>query len=307
MRVCYHIQTYRSPDLVTRLARRIRRSSPEAIIHVSHDVRGTPLQRAELHAVPDLHLTVDRGGRGDFNTVDRWLACVRWLGDQRIDCDWLVNLTGQDYPVRPLADVERDLAAGDVDAHLEHFPVLTARSHWPVREGRTRYQYRYRHLADLSERSRRLLRPLTAINRAQPWLRVNVSYGLSAGRRTRRPLPEGWSWYGGSFYGAVSRGSAEHVVAWCDAHDEVVDHLRHTLVPEEVVLQTVLLNAGRWRVRDDSRRYYDFSGSRHGSPRTLTVADVPRALGSGKDFARKFDASEPLDLIDRALDQAPSA
>ena len=77
-----------------------------------------------------------------------------------------------------------------------------------------------------------------------------------------------------------------------------------TQTPEESLVQTVLVNGGRFRLVDDDLRYIDYEHTHRGSPRTLTVADVPR-LASGKyHFARKFDLAvdaEVLDRIDREI------
>ena len=64
-----------------------------------------------------------------------------WLRDHAAGDDGgvthVVTVSGQDYPVRPLADLHRALLASG-DGLVEHFPVLAQGSHWPLREGRAR-------------------------------------------------------------------------------------------------------------------------------------------------------------------------
>lgn len=298
-RVCYHLQTYRLPELTSRLVATIKSDSPDAVIAISHDADGEELDTATLNAWSDVHISYTRGSRGDFGTVSRYLACAQWLTESQVDYDWLVNITGQDYPVRRIRDIEVDLTTSTADGYLQHFALFGPRSRWSPYEAHNRYRFVYRHMRELSHRSKRLCRPAMAINRLQPWLRVNVSYGLSVGVRSR--AQDHVDFHGGSFYGALSRPCVEYLVQECARRTDLLRHFRGTLVPEEALLQTLLVGADRFRLVDDARRFYDFRGSTFGSPRTLGTNDVPRALASGNDFARKFATIEPLNLIDAEL------
>jgi len=65
---------------------------------------------------------------GDFSFVDVLLESLRAI-EAREDYSWIVILSGQDYPIRPLADLERHLHELDADALLEQ----TADAHDPMR------------------------------------------------------------------------------------------------------------------------------------------------------------------------------
>ena len=56
----------------------------------------------------------------------RWLESVQWLHDNDVEYDWLSNISGQDYPVRPLDVVHAELAATTTDAFVEIFDVFDA-------------------------------------------------------------------------------------------------------------------------------------------------------------------------------------
>ncbi len=55
---------------------------------------------------------------GEVSQLAMVLRCLRWLLEFT-DFDWVVLLSGQDYPIRPVAEIERSLAAADVDALIE--------------------------------------------------------------------------------------------------------------------------------------------------------------------------------------------
>jgi hypothetical protein len=72
--------------------------------------------------------------------------------------------------------------------------------------------------------------------------------------------------------------------------------------PDEVFLQTVLVNSGKFRLRPEGTHYIDFSKSRNNHPKVLGVADITAMFASGAYWARKFNLgtdSEVFDLLDR--------
>ena len=68
------------------------------------------------------------GGYGDFSSLDRYFAVVDWLDAHGVQFDWLQNLTGQDYPLRPIADIEHRLMHSGVDGYLQYMPVFPERT-----------------------------------------------------------------------------------------------------------------------------------------------------------------------------------
>ena len=80
------------------------------MVLISHDERQA--RRSTWPALRALRerarAAASRGGYGDFSHLDRYFAAVDWLDANGIDYDWLENLTGQDYPLRPIAEIEDD-------------------------------------------------------------------------------------------------------------------------------------------------------------------------------------------------------
>jgi hypothetical protein len=235
------------------------------------------------------------GGYGDFSHVDRWLEVVDLLDARGEHYDWLCNLSGQDYPLVPLAQAERELADGGADGYLQYFPAFDGPK-WPRSKSVTRYGFGYVRLP-MSARAQRLLRPLAAINRVQPLVRFVPAYRAVGVRRRRLPFPE-QDWYGGSFFCSLSRNCVTYLRDWVRDHPAEVRYLRRVLAPEEVLFQTVLLSAGRFTLANDSKRYFDFRGSTGNHPKTLQVADLPRMTSRGAHFARKLDERVDAGLLD---------
>ena len=113
MRAHYLITTHRNPQQIYRLAGRLRRSSPDCTIIVSHDRKGPPLDEAELSGA-SLRATPTPVSWGNFSYVRSVLTV---LADLDLEAaDWVTVLTGEDYLVRPLLDYERHLSTCGADA-----------------------------------------------------------------------------------------------------------------------------------------------------------------------------------------------
>ncbi|MFI7437336.1 hypothetical protein [Micromonospora haikouensis] len=310
MRFCYHIQSHRSPEQLNRLVHAVKKYSPDSIVHVSHDVNGAPPDLAELRSMTDVVVQMHEGGYGDFSHVDRYMAAVDWLNDEGVQVDWLVNITGQDYPLRPLGECEAELVDSGADGFMEYWDAFGPESHWPRSRVRSRYHFQHRRVLPLSPRGKKLLRPLQAVNRVQPLVRVHVSYGLALGRRARTPFGPDLRLHGGSAFSSLSWPVVAYLRDYFDRRPDVVEYFRHCLSPVEAVFQTIVCSADRFDLVPDCKRYFDFRNSTFNHPKSLTAEDLPLALASGAHFARKFDyerAPELIDTLDAHLAAAAAA
>jgi hypothetical protein len=296
LEICYNIQTHAHPEQIARLVHTLVRADPACTVYLSHDRAGCFLPPAVVEH-PAVHVSLDVGGRGRFHNIARWLGAARWLQRNR-PVDFVVTLTGQDYPIRPIPDLHAALRESG-DGLMEHFPVLRPGGNWPIREGRARYLYSWHDLAPLTPTAKNRLRPLLLLNFVQPLLRFNVAYdNLRVGVRARSPFRNGFSCWGGSFFTNLSWRSVEHVLARSEERP-IIEWARRSLLIEEAFFQSILLSAGRFTFANRSGRYYDFSSARHGSPATLTAKELPVAVGSKEFFARKWDPHCGPEVFDR--------
>ena len=85
---------------------------------VRHDPRGERLPREEIEAAGGEPVEDRIKSRwGGWSHLRLILACLR-EAVARHDPDWVLVLSGQDYPLRPLADIEADLDDSPADARL---------------------------------------------------------------------------------------------------------------------------------------------------------------------------------------------
>jgi len=279
--------------------RTLREGSPNAVLHLSYDEKGPPLDDRAF-AKLGVEVSLDEGGYGDFSHVDRHLKAIRWLVESGTRVDWMVNLTGQDYPLMPVAQMESELANCPSDGFLEHREAFTQESTWPDHRSRSRYYYRHRRLKPLTPQGKKRLRPIQAVNKIQPFYRVHVSHGLTLGRRTPNPFGSAFRLYGGSAFMSINWQTVDYLYEYQGTHPEIFDYFRETISPVEATFATILANAPNLGFEKNCKRYFDFSGSTFGHPKVLRVVDIPLAVASGAHFARKFAASDEETY--RALD-----
>ena len=287
--IVYFIQAHRDPRQVAALAGLLL-ACPASFVIVSYD---GPLpdelrtERARYFA----RSAARKIRRGDFSPLDEYLAALRWLRGERIAYRWFVNLCGQTLPVQPVARISGEIAQLGCDAVMHHFPMFTPASDWPAREETARVLYRYRPLTGrpLGKAARAFLKAAAlGMNAVQSRHRLSTAYGLHLGTRTRPPA--GLTLHGGSYFKYLSRPCADHLLDTCAQRPEVLDFFRHSLVPDEIFMQTLLLNHP-FRISGESRMYFRFAGKAGGHPESLEPADLGRAAGF--HFARKFAFESP--------------
>ena len=287
MRTAYVVLSHQHPEQVLRLARTLRRGSPESTIVLHHDDRRTRVDEAALRALNVARVLpptpVSWGGPTQLDAFLRSL-----LHALRVEFDWLTILSGQDYPIRPLAEIERGWRESDVDGFVERVPVEPPPwSRASADEFARRYFYRYRQVRPPGRALRRVViaaRPLLA-QRELPW-------GTLLGVRHRGPgvpVRRGGDWL------TLSRRAVEVVT-----RGDLVGHYRRTVLPTESLPHTALHAAGL-PLSGDTRRYTSFApGAAH--PALLGRDDLDAILASGADFARKFAPDDPvLDALDRVV------
>jgi hypothetical protein len=288
VKVVYIVLSHRNPEQVVRLVR-VLREGPSSGVLVRHDPRGEKLERKRIEAAGgeplDDRIKMRWGGWSQLKLI---LACLREAAD-RHDPDWTLILSGQDYPLRPLADIEADLDASPADARLG--AVRRVETRRPAAgDDEFFLRCRYRHYARprvFPSSLPRSIRPLAYARDLPPLFGV------------RRIEPAPLTFFASADWLTLGRAGVRTVLG-ASEHRRLMRHFRRVAVPSESFFASVLVGDPSLIVERDNRRFASFApGAAH--PDTLTSKDYDRLLASGADFARKFDATaEPrvLDMLD---------
>lgn len=305
MRVAYFVQSHRDPAQVARLLGTLRRGSPGAHLMVGHDGRHSTLTQDDLPPGVDLFFPPPPIERGELSLLSPYFQALERLAEQRVELDWLVYISGQDYPTQPLARSEASLAAAEVDGFLVHWEAFAPVNPWGRRrQGRVRYGYQYRKLAPRWTRLVDFLRPL---NRVQTFLQLHTTYGPRLGVRARKtPFGPQRICFAGIQWTTLRRSAVDALRASLRSESELLAYYTRCICADESLVQTLLVNCRDLRFANQSLRFADFSGSRDGRPRTLRCADLSALADPRVHFARKLDASAEPELLAR-LDERLAA
>jgi hypothetical protein len=183
----------------------------------------------------------------------------------------VVLLSGQDYPIKPLERISiesRELGERSLLKH-EPYPVESWRA-----GGFDRIYYHH------SARFKRRV------------------------RRVRQRLPGRLQPYGGPQWWTLSRSAAAALVGEIDRNRSLERFYRTSLLPEESLPHTVLLNSllAPSVINRSSTLALWTLGESH--PATLSTENLPRLREAPEWFARKFDETTYpglLDLVDQQL------
>ncbi len=273
--LAYIVSAYKNLDQVARLAERLNTERSVVYIHVDKKTDHAEYGRLErtLAGRPSVHLLERHVCHwGGFGHVRATLKGIHALLASGSDFEHLVLLTGQDYPIKPLAEIERFFAAHRGTSFMAH-NALPSES-WSPRGGLDRIEYRHWRVHGKHLRL--------------PW---------------KRSFPAGLRPFGGGAYWCLSRACVDYVRDFVEDRPDVVDFFRHVDIPDEIFFQTIVMNSElAASVVNDNLRYIDWS--RGPRPALLETRDFERLRESPKLFARKFDVfhdEDVLDLIDRHL------
>ncbi|MFO7573288.1 MAG: beta-1,6-N-acetylglucosaminyltransferase [Gaiellaceae bacterium] len=274
MRIAYVISAYRRPEHLARLVHRLADDDVRFFVHVDSKTDDSTYRRI-VAGVDDLDTVafLERhachwGGFGHVQASLKGLAAIVQGG---VDPDYVILLSGQDYPIKPNRAIREFLRERDGRSSFMHFPLPT-----PNWAGGGVPRYRDWHLR---------------------WRGPHVRLPL------RRGLPLGLTPWGGSAYWIISRSALETVHDFVTRHPEYVRFFHHVDIPDELFFQTILLNSAVASECDDIRLHYTEWG-RTPAPAILIEEDYPHLVESPCLFARKFDPevdARVLDLIDENL------
>ncbi len=298
MKVCYFIQTHKNPQQIRRLVQTIKSSSSSAQIIIGHDFTSSYLDTSILQNFSDVHiLKIEKSGiRGDFSLLQPYLQAIDWLFTNNSDFDWLVYISGQDYPTQPIAKIESFLSKTDYDGFMQYFDTSSPECLWEEDEVFKRYFCQYYRLPNWTKKL--LLRALL-IQKVTPII-LSVYYGSLIGLPAKRtPFNERFICYGGSQWHTLSKKCIQYIRDFIKENESLVNYYKKTLVPDESFIQTILLNSHKFKICSDNKRYIDFTETDWGHARILTSRDYKTITNGNFHFARKLEQdTDILNMLD---------
>lgn len=291
--IAYCISAHKNPSQVRRLLKSIY--SPSDLFYVNIFGISSRLEeeiwREKLKDYCSENFCINykyRNVYATFELVNGFLDAIRYFSIRAYD--YLINLSGQCYPLRSAEYIKRFFDKRDAS----YIRVARIPEGWPEASSRLLYSY-YRvpsfGLIDFVAR---------AFGRS-----IYGGYLFIRIPRIHGRLPYQLDAYGGSGWNCISRKHVDYILEFIKEMPDIVGFFRRVWAPDEHFFQTIIMNSPlKSSVVDDDLWYADWSGKkgRHGAA-TLTMDDADNLMHAraSKLFARKFDNNvdeEILDFVD---------
>ncbi|MGH3427976.1 MAG: beta-1,6-N-acetylglucosaminyltransferase [Mycobacteriales bacterium] len=280
------VLTHHKPDQLTLLLSALRHPQIRVYLHVDRRASLAPFTEALSEAgVRDVSLLQRHAcAWGSAQLVDAELeGLARGVED---GCGYFVLISGQDFPMRPVEEILSFIEKAGSRSYLEHFSLPSPR--WRF-EGRDRTDFYTYTLLGRRETCVPRGEDTSFLNRKG--LILNEMLRLRSTLKPPRRFPSYARPFGGSQWWNLSRAAADHVLGFLDEHPDYRRYHEHTLAPDELFFQSILLGtgfAGHNELVDDSLRFMRWS-SDESHPRVLGMEDLPAMRESEKLFGRKLD------------------
>ena len=310
--IAYLVLSHTHPELVARLSDRLLRGDELCHVVVDHD-SSAPAVEPWLAQNPRLRIRVSerRGGWGGYGLVSAVvdaLAAIR----RDLDPDWVVLLSGQDYPVQSPREVRDRLRSSAADVHLTVLRQVPADARAGLaRWWHVRYYFRWWTLPRLPP----VLPPSIRCKRVHAMHRLSMAqrrvflWSLPRGSGTRLGLPRSATPFSDSYpcwaayqWFAVSRRGLEALDRELRAQPDLVQLYKTSVIPDESMLQTILLNTPDLVTVQPNLTFQRPTGEGDAHAADLSLDDLHAITASGRPFARKMHPSRSRTLMD-TLDQ----
>ena len=276
MQIVYLILAHQLPEQLLRLVRRLDSPNAQFLIHVNRRSDDAILRAVRAGLTGRDNVVFLRRHPlhwGGFGHVAATVEGLEELERRALPHDYVVLLTGQDYPIKPAPMIEHLLAGSRGRSFMAHDRVPGG-----VVDGMKRITHWHER-------------------------RIGVARGWHLSLPLRRSFPLGMVPWGGSAYWWLTRDAVDYVRSWIAEHPREYRFFRHVDVPDEVFFHTVLMNSPLAdKVICDELRLIDWT--RTPMPWVFRADDLERLRAAPQMVARKFDMTvdaEILDLVDREL------
>ena len=317
MKLAYLILAHKDPAHVGRVVRRLQHPDASVFVHIDKKSAIEPF-RESLEGldvtVLENRIKVYWAGfsslQAIMNMIDEALRDPRQFSH-------FCLLSGSDYPIKSNRQIFEFLTR-EPKNFVNVGTNLSASSHRNAISG-----FHFKDIPWLNPKV-----PVETIaDRVLSFLCNRAIWAVQLDKRKRR-LPAGFDFYRGSAWWCLTRQTAEHVRAFCREHPTIYNFNRFAHAPDEILIQSILMNSRAGRLEIDEEQldalpasfsapdnvyglhYIDWR-NQGSHPKILTQEDFANLRDTPALFARKFDpntSAAVLDLIDaHLLDDAPDA
>lgn len=330
-KVVYLVASHTNPEQVVRLVRALKTGNSASTVVIHHDYSKSFLDPRTFEGMPDVWIIDNYVAVkwGNFSMIRMKLHALEWIL-AHLEFDWLVFLSGQDYPIQPLTQIEYFLETTSYDGFMSGVPVESTIPCGPVEcpkvssanrqctDCMMRYYYRYYEVPGLPHWDKLPTRLRIILSRIQKYLvkaqspiyirsfpfakdKPKTMMGI---RSLWGPFSADFKLYKGSQWFTLNYACIHYIHQYIEANPRLVNYYERTFFSEESFFQTILLNQAALKIVNNNKRLIRWQSARSSSPDILKKQDFDYIIASDHHFARKFDPNvdaEILNMIDHYI------
>ena len=326
IKAVYLIASHKNPEQIFRLVRAIKDGSSDSTIVVHHDFNSSFLDVNLFSDLQDVNIIKNHEqlGWGEFSLVNMTLNAIEWIL-QNIKFDWLIFISGQDFPIQPIRKIEFFLENTSCDGFISGVSLEEATPCGPFEcqldglNGKKcsdcvdRYYYQYFLFPEIFYRlifgfqilKKWFYKVLPKFHSIQSWIRMKNT-PFKGKRRLKIGIKSSLlssqsslTFYKGSQWFTLNRRCIEYISSYIIRNPEVVAYYKRTIIPDESFFQTILYNCSSLTINKNNKRFISWQNSSVSSPNILNISDYNRIIASGEHFARKFDSRVDSQILDK--------
>ncbi len=284
MRIAYLLLVHTNPQQINQLVRALDNGKNQFFLHVDQksDIASSIDEGDRIHLINN-RISVKWG---DFTLVEATIALCQEALKKREEFDYMVLLSGQDYPLKSNKEIESFLEAnkGKQFFKVRKFPFDEWGHHSGGMDRLTVYFPKW-----MIDRSYK-----TWFMRTQ-WIKISKFLGI---QRKVDFFPD---YYGVSQWFIASTEAIQYIIDYLNNHPQLLKFFNNTFIPDEVMFNTIIMNSPfkDQVVPDDKRHLVWTTGDEN--PLVFRAKDFEELMGMDALYARKFDEridSEIMNMID---------
>ncbi|WP_438945534.1 beta-1,6-N-acetylglucosaminyltransferase [Sediminibacterium sp.] len=278
MVVAHLILVHSKPGQLMRLVKKLVHNKAAFFIHVDAKTDIQPFKNA-LAGVKDVYFVDKRVDIqwATYSMVEATVNGFEAIVASGIAIDYVNLLSGQDYPIQPVAKFHDFLKMNPGKAFMQCLDIETE---WTEAISRVR-SYHFTHWN------------IPGKYKIQKILNFFLP---------RRKLPENLIPVGRSQWFTISLKHVVFIIKRLETNPAFSKFFSYSWAPDEIIFQTLLYNSTfKSDIVNNNLRYIDWSEGLK-NPKMLTKEDFTSMMQSGNFFARKFaENDEVLSLIDAEI------
>jgi hypothetical protein len=290
----FAILSHRQPAQLLRLVRKLSAMFDNPPISIHHDFSQCMLERNNFEQKIQFITPSIQTKWGHWSVSEAAVATIQHLNEREDSPEWIVLLSGNDYPIQNADEIKIFYENTSYDAFVSSKKLTGA----TLSTRREFYWFARYHWPEITYPS--FFHLLKSIKKAK-MIREPILLKEKWAQKFLTPFGHDYPCYGGSFWFSVNRKAAKNITDAMHRNKKLCKYYERVLIPEESFFVTVLNNAKDLRVYNFNYRFTDWAKNIGAHPKQLTIDDLPALKRAREHFARKIYMETDSDLLD-ALD-----